>query len=203
MLTAKFALAAATVNGKIYAIGGRGYSGSLNTVEVYDPSSDTWRTDRSVDFSLGTFLEPLAPMPTARYDFAAAVVDGKIYAISGVAYGGPTYDTVEVYDPATNTWSTGAPMPTTAHGLAGAALNGKIYAIGGYNVSFLNTSGVYDPATNTWSTGAPMPTARASLAAAEANGLIYAVGGSRVAPAVFNATERYSPPVTIYTFIKN
>jgi hypothetical protein len=32
------------------------------------------------------------------------------------------------------------------------------------------------------------------------NGLIYAVGGYR--PATLNTVDQYSPPVTIYTFIK-
>jgi hypothetical protein len=109
MPTARYRLAAATVNGKIYAIGG--YNGGyLNTVEVYDPSANTWST--------------APPMPTARYELAAAVVNGKIYAIRG--YNGGYLNTVEVYDPSTNTWSTAAPMPTARGALAAATVNGKM-----------------------------------------------------------------------------
>jgi hypothetical protein len=65
---------------------------------------------------------------------------------------------------------------------------------------------VYDPVPKPsgitfWTSAAPMPTARFSGGAADANGLIYAVGGYR--PATLNAVDQYSPPVTIYTFIKN
>ena len=68
MPTARRALAAVEVDGKIYAIGGSG-GGTLNIVEEYDPAVNTWTTK--------------APMPTARNSFAAAAVGGKIYAIGG------------------------------------------------------------------------------------------------------------------------
>ncbi len=78
-------------------------------------------------------------------------------------------------------------------------------AISGFNAGgVLDTVEVYDPSTNTWSTAAAgMPTARKGLAAADANGLIYAVGGANSGGQILNATEQYSPPVTIYTFVKN
>src|SRR2546430_10479159 len=53
-------------------------------------------------------------------------VKGKIYATIG-----PAVSTVEVYDPATNTWSAAAPMPTARSSLTAATVKGKIYAIGG------------------------------------------------------------------------
>jgi N-acetylneuraminic acid mutarotase len=37
----------------------------------------------------------------------------------------------EVYDIATDAWSTGAPMPSARSAIGAAALNGKIYVIGG------------------------------------------------------------------------
>ncbi|MCH8289930.1 hypothetical protein IH992_02335 [Candidatus Poribacteria bacterium] len=44
-----------------------------------------------------------ADMPTHREDFAAGVVNGKIYVIGG-GHGG-VFATVEEYDPATDTWA--------------------------------------------------------------------------------------------------
>src|SRR5205814_1596928 len=44
MPTARRALAAAEVGGKIYAIGGEGSRGRLQVVEEYDPVSNTWTT---------------------------------------------------------------------------------------------------------------------------------------------------------------
>src|SRR5689334_19119241 len=69
MPTARWALGAAAVNGKIYAIGGRTSSGVTGAVEEYNPTTNTWSTK--------------ANMPTARGHIGAEVVDGKIYVIGG------------------------------------------------------------------------------------------------------------------------
>jgi len=194
MPTGRYGLATATVDGKIYAIGGTRGGGALATVEVYDPVTNSWSTTP-------------APMPTARYGLAAATVNGKTYAIggTGTVTGVLNLAAVEVYDPVANSWSTtAAPMTTTRTALAVASVNGKIYAIGGFSHSALATVEVYDPVANSWSTTpAPMTAARFSLAAADAGGLIYAVGGILTLSDLGNATEQYTPPVTIHTFIKN
>jgi len=66
-----------------------------------------------------------APMPTGRCQFAAAVLDGKIYAVGGA--GAQDYlDTVEEYDPATDRWTTKAPMPTARRELGVAVVNAKL-----------------------------------------------------------------------------
>lgn len=39
------------MNGKIYAVGGSGGSGSLNSVEIFDPAARTW-TKQSIPFSI-------------------------------------------------------------------------------------------------------------------------------------------------------
>src|SRR5712692_9930747 len=46
MPTARGALAAVVIDGKIYAVGGAGRSGAVADLEVYDPSTNTWRTLR-------------------------------------------------------------------------------------------------------------------------------------------------------------
>src|SRR6266478_2526027 len=144
-------------------------------------------------------------MPTARTGLAAVAFNGKIYAMGGFGVSSMVLDTVEVYDPISNSWSTATSMPTARAALAATAVNGKICAIGGFNGGgVLNAVEVYDPSTNTWSTAAAgMPTARKGLAAADANGLIYAVGGANISGQVLNATEQYLQPATIFTFIKN
>ncbi|MEW6609216.1 MAG: kelch repeat-containing protein [bacterium] len=74
-----------------------------------------------------------APMPTARDSLAAAVLNGKIYAIGGQeGEGGKKLNVVEEFDPSigpNGTWTTKAPMPTGRYFLAAATLNGKIYAM--------------------------------------------------------------------------
>jgi N-acetylneuraminic acid mutarotase len=201
MPTARTNLAAATVGGSIYAIGGSGNRGGvLNTLETYDTSTGAWTT--------------AASMPTPRSDLAAAVVNGIVYAIGGQTVNGVTgvaLNTVEAYNPASNSWSTAASMPTPRWDLAVVAVNGKIYAIGGggnnsnnYN-GLVNTVEVYDPSTNAWSTAAPISLPTYYLAAAQVNGLIYAIGGLSLGagPGELNVVEQSSPPVTLYTFVKN
>ena len=52
-------------------------------------------------------------MPTARMGHATCVIDGEIYAIGGYQQANaPGLTLVEVYDSATDTWTTKAPMPT-------------------------------------------------------------------------------------------
>ena len=121
-------------------------------------------------------------MPTATYSLAAATgANGLLYVFGGVNSSGSALNTVQAYNPSTNTWTTEASMPTASEYLAAAAgANGLLYVFGGFNSSYsiVNTVQAYNPATNTWNTAASMPTASASLAAAAgANGLIYVFGG--------------------------
>jgi len=124
-------------------------------------------------------------MPTGRWDLSTSVVDRKIYAIGGA---GPVYQalhTVEVYDPATDTWTTKSDMPTARQGLSTTVVDGKIYAIGGGAAGSENYSSVetyttveeYDPATDTWTTKSPMPTSRFIHSANVVDGKIYIIGG--------------------------
>src|SRR5205085_2036282 len=121
----------------------------------YDPTTDTWTTK--------------APMPTARRDFGAGVVSGKVYAVSG--YGGVTAN--DEYDPTQNIWTTVAPIPTPHSSGAVAVANGILYVIGGGNSNnaiVLSENDAYDPATNQWSQAAPL----LAVGAADAlNGLVY------------------------------
>ena len=54
-------------------------------------------------------------MPTVRTITATVTYDGKIYVIGGAR---PIFRTVEVYDPATDTWTRKADMPTARWALA-------------------------------------------------------------------------------------
>jgi len=105
------------VDGKIYGFGG--YA-NRRRVDEYDPVTDTW-TEK-------------AHMPTYRHALSTSVVDGKIYAIGGYVPGVSGYPgvaTVEVYDPATDTWTTAPDMPTGRFGPRTSVVDGKIYVIGG------------------------------------------------------------------------
>jgi N-acetylneuraminic acid mutarotase len=150
---------------------------SLSTVEMYDPETDAWAGK--------------ANMPTVRSNVSVSVVDGKIYAIGGSKMkkiqvprgfntGSEELPTVEMYDPATDTWTQKADMPTPRKTKT-CVVDSKIYAIGGWlttnEQSQLDTVEVYDPATDTWAKAQSMNHARCSAAISVVNGEIYAVGG--------------------------
>jgi len=178
MPTARSGFQASEVGGKIYLIGGwiESESSSIadksNKVEIYDPGTDTWTTGSQI------------PTPVAGY--ASAVLDGKIYVISGVASGSTKTNLTQIYDPKTDLWSLGVPIPMSVSSAAAAATTGTnaakaIYVVGGSNETYpLNgqfVNQVYFPETDSWSKAAPMPIDRAGLAAAVVNDTIYVMGG--------------------------
>jgi N-acetylneuraminic acid mutarotase len=150
------------------------------------PTSTTFSQDAMLP---GTW-ETLAPAPTKRTEVTAAVLGGKIYVLGGFAEPSLSNlssltitDTVEVYDPATNAWTTAAPLPVGLHHAAAGVAGNRLYVIGGYRQAFLAlwhpvaTVYVYDPDKNAWTERAPMPTPRGALAVAESDGRLYAIGG--------------------------
>jgi N-acetylneuraminic acid mutarotase len=178
MSTSRSGLQANVVDGKIYLIGGWNQSESSSyleksaQVDIYDPSNDTWTTG--------------APMPTAVARYASAVVDNKIYVISGVASGSKTTNLTQIYNPRIDKWSFGAPIPMGVSGAAAGATTGveapkAIYVFGGANDTYpLNaqyTNQVYFPATNSWGRAAPMPIDRAGLGVTVVKDRLYVVGG--------------------------
>jgi N-acetylneuraminic acid mutarotase len=114
-----------------------------------------------------------APMHVARSNLGVAVVDGKIYAIGGLAGNGVVTGANEVYDPETDTWSSRKSMPTPRAYFATAVYQSKVYCIGGTG----GANEVYDPATDTWENKTAMPTPRFALQANVVNGKIYLIGG--------------------------
>ena len=171
MPTARQGLSTSVVNGKIYAIGGAEFSSAsfsnsekFSTVEEYDPATDTWTIK--------------SPMPTARGWHSANVVDGKIYIIGGARGATPSgmhVVTVEVYDPATDTWSQMGDMPASRGAGSGSVVDGKIYFFGGYGGK--QRVDEYDPSTDTWTQKSEMPTARVGLSTSVLDGKIYLIGG--------------------------
>ena len=152
MPTARGELGVASVNGKIYAIGGlsqNDLSGELlGTNEEYDPATNTWITR--------------APMPTPRMDFAIAVYNNQIYCmggVSGLAKNQPMPGQAvsmessvnEVYDPATNSWAIKTSLPSALRNLMANVIGEKIYII--------TSSLIYDPLKDSWSVqGTSSPT---------------------------------------------
>lgn len=135
-----------------------------------------------------------APLPTARANVAAGVINGLIYVVGGCC--GYT-SANEAYDPAHNTWSSKAPMPIAVafEGTEGAVVNGILYLIGGNASGFCTPANqAYNPATDSWAILASMPTPRCHLAVVALNGLVYAIGGTNTSGSFwYSNVEVYNP----------
>jgi N-acetylneuraminic acid mutarotase len=166
---------AASVNGRLYVIGGHTALAELGTVDAYDPATNAWTTKAS--------------MPTPRHQMAVGVINGIIYVAGGCC---PTSNALEAYDPTRDTWTTKAPMPIATEPV-GAVANGILYAIGGNAHGFCtNAVQAYDPSADTWTLVSPMPTPRCHLAAAVVHNLVYAIGGTNTSGNIhFQTMEVY------------
>jgi N-acetylneuraminic acid mutarotase len=123
----------------------------------YNPATNQWIT--------------LANPESRHVHGMAGVIGGKFYVVGGE----DRANLLEVYNPATNTWTRKARMPLGQFGAsgrwngAGVALGGKLYVIGGFqidingNVTQVRTTNVYDPASNTWSVKRPLPVGLAGI----------------------------------------
>jgi N-acetylneuraminic acid mutarotase len=182
------------VGNKIYVVG--------NYTEVYDPAADSWETK--------------ATIPTLTAHSANAEVAGKIYVFSGNPWGNDpqNYQPInqtQIYDPQSDSWTTGAPIPVGVASAAAVATSSGdtskiIYVIGGltldqdphgngYVYHAQNLMQVYYPSNNSWTNGTGMPTARYALAACVSSaGAIYAMGGSDARESPDSAAnEQYVP----------
>ncbi len=175
MPTARSGFGVAVVNGQIYAIGGydKSQKNFLDVNEKYNPATDTW--------------EQKAPMPTKRVSFGIAVYENKVYCFGGQiinqAGNRQVINVTEVYDPATDTWTTKTPMPHLGEDFAANAMvNGRIYAISTFN-------DVYDPETDKWTTKAAIPEAVAHSANAVIDKKIYVISGTHYG----NEPQNYAP----------
>lgn len=168
MPTARGALGATEIEGKIYAIGGVARDGRPNSAanEAYDPASDRWVSR--------------APLLTPRDHLAVIAWQKRLYAIGGRIGGSYARNLSdnEVYDPVADRWERRQPMPTARSGIAGAAVGGRLFVFGGEApAGTFNQTEAYDPVTDRWTTLTPTPTARHGLGAAVVGGVIYVIGG--------------------------
>ena len=130
-----------------------------------------------------------APCPsTPRSDMCAAWVDGKLYVLGGYNEEFEFLDTVEVYDPATETWAdAGVRLPSGRGDTQCVALGDSIYVVGGItNIDdatdtqswFTNEVVEVDVATKTAEQRAPLPNlARGDVAVAAVSETVMLVAG--------------------------
>ena len=174
--------------GQFYLVGGiiNGHTdGHVAWLDQYDPDSDTWT--------------PLADAPRSRDHFQAVVLDGKLYAAGGrlSSYGTGqsvelTIPEVDVYDFATDSWTTLPPeanLPTERAGTTALAFHGRLVVIGGESAWGLQQSRssppahaeveAFDPGTASWTVMPSLTEGLHGFQAIHHGGKIYIASGSR------------------------
>ncbi len=126
-----------------------------------------------------------------RYEGQTVLYQGKLFAITGFKPGLKIESSVEVYDPATNTWTLLAPMPLSKYetdpeeaGVThmGVGLVGdSIWIVGGRTGSnpgpMTEEVWIYDIAANVWTAGPDLPLPIAGGGMAVLGRKLYVLGG--------------------------
>lgn len=120
-----------------------------------------------------------AAVPEARTEVVAVAARGKIYLFGGLSQAGGS-DRVDIYDPKTDSWSTGPSLPAQAprHHMAAAVHGDHIYLLGGYReASFSPTAATWQLDT-TWTQRMDQPISRGAATAQTIGDRIYVTGGA-------------------------
>jgi len=132
--------------GFLYVIGGANptFTGFTTENKRFNTRTNTW-TDA-------------APIPLSRYHAQAVTARNKIYVMGGYNPNFTALNRNDIYDPISNTWSTGTPLPTAVGDFAiGVYRDSLIYAIAGYGGTDFNIVQIYNVVLNTWTTGTSKP----------------------------------------------
>ena len=122
----------------------------------------------------------LAPAPTERTEVAAGTAGGRIYIAGGFVAPGRSVALVEVYDPATDSYSRAPDLPVAVNHAMAASLDGVVYVLGGYTGETdlsAPTGRVFALRGGWWEELPPMPEVRAAGGAAAIGNRIYVAGG--------------------------
>jgi len=181
-------------NGKVLVAAGFNGGTILGSSELYDPATNSWSA--------------AAPLNTARRMHTATLLpNGKVLVTGGDIGGFGTYTpiaSVELYDPATNSWSAAAPMSTPRSRHTATLLpSGKVLVTGGEtngtgnlagNVFYNTSAELYDPATNSWSAAGSMAAGRSMhKATLLADGRVVVIGGQNGYYSYLASAELYDP----------
>lgn len=170
---------AVVLDGELVVVGGfvvpaPGRTAVTESVEAYDPASDTWRT--------------LAELPDPRHHAMATVVDGRLFVLGGFSSAGfePTDTVWELTDVG---WEQRTPIPSPVAAGAAVSVDGSIYVVGGVPAGGLLR---YELEGDRWVTLASPEVTREHLAAVVLDGEIWAIAG-RWRGEIFSSTEIYDP----------
>ncbi|MEP6833659.1 MAG: kelch repeat-containing protein [Gemmatimonas sp.] len=174
-----------------------------------------YNTGEIVDLASGTSAPALNTMSVRRLFHQMVPITtganaGKIAILGGfngpIPYGVPTWQStavVELFDPATNRFTTYSASMKTARGLFTATplLDGRVLIVGGYEAgSFtaLASVEIFDPVAGTFTFTGNMSKARSGHTATRlANGMVLVVGGSNNG-ADGTTAELYNPATGLF-----
>ncbi len=204
--------AIATLNGKIYLMGGgrdvwypdcscRKWENYSEILE-YDPVSDNWN-------SIGT-------LSYGRENPTACSIEDRIYLFQGrsIVAGNILFYSLESYDPGTDTWEILSNYPEMLSISSICVMDGMIYVSGGTPDldTASNITYKYNPLNDTWTRLADMNNARVFHVMEAVKGKIYAIGGlpevinsgtGVITPDAIRAAEMYDPATDTWTVIEN
>ena len=141
--------------------------------------------------------------PALRHENAYVAIGDLFYLV-----GGRGDRPVQVYDPATETWTDGATPPFQMHHFQAVAYDGKVYVMGAFTEGFPDEKPIphiyiYDPATDAWSQGPEIPEGRRRGAAGAVvhNNQFYIVAGITNGHLDGHVTwlDRYDPATDTWT----
>jgi N-acetylneuraminic acid mutarotase len=185
-------------DGRVLVAGGLGAAGTtasattnpLNTVEIYDPSANTWTTK--------------AALAAARIAPAATLLQSGKVLVTGGYSNSTYYATAELYNLGTNTWSSAGTMTGVGRARHTATLlnSGKVLVVGGTTNGSASTAtaSLYDPATNTWSATLNAPVGRFYHSATLlSSGKVLIAGGVNSGTTSLSTAELYDPLTNTFT----
>ncbi len=193
-------------SGKVLVAGGFAVpfpSSSLTTMELYDPTTNSWSA--------------AAPMIGSRTGHTATLLtDGRVLVVGGLSIalreGGffpSRAPSAEIYDPVSNRWSTTGPMGFSRLGQTATRLaDGRVLVAGGQGdaAAILKSTEIYNAPEDRWISAAPMGVARSGHAATLLpNGDVFVAGGFDEEPSSINITlssgEIYDPRTNIWVTV--
>ncbi|HEX5053209.1 MAG TPA: kelch repeat-containing protein [Planctomycetota bacterium] len=209
--------AATLADGRVMVAGGTtnftdlttAITAALNTVEIYNPVTNTWTAGPNIG---GNRLVPaLTRLNTGRIMISGGI---EVTLFLGIPLALTSTNKVQLYNPATNTWSNGANMPIGRayhHDSQVTLADGRVLLTGGVlvpdllnaaNAASIANADLYNPATNTWAAGTMSHARTGHSATRLANGNVIVCGGAEgllSAAVTLDAVARFDPTTNTWT----
>jgi N-acetylneuraminic acid mutarotase len=160
--------------------GGDGGGGGSDAGPLVTPTAPGW--------------EALRQMPSGVGEAAITALDGKIY----VAGGYDTRPTFQIYDIATDTWTTGHALRGGTDNAGAVATPGKVHVFGGEASPRVQ---IYDVVSGNWSDGPDLPGPRFSSVVELVGTAVHLVGGwsfNRASDTSLTSHDAFDPAAGTY-----